>query len=532
MKHSERKYRLNLLLITGILLLPIQCEKIEPKRVVYVETEGVSSISYTSSTVSGNLLDAGEKGVSQHGHCWGTSENPSREQGSKTSLGEKKTTGTFESHLEGLTPGTTYFVRAYAISAEGVLYGENKSFSTVAAGIPEIATQEVTEITRSEAVCGGEITADGGYPVTDRGICWNTNGQPSLEDHITHEGSGTGSFSSVMTGLSDLTKYYVRAYASNAIGTQFGEVIEFTTNTYAAVVSETSAINPTSLMCGGTVTSDGGAEVTERGVCWSTSSYPEYDDNHLHAESVGTGTYSLTITGLEPATRYYIRAYVFNINGIAYGEILEFITQMEDSRDGKIYPVVFIGDQCWMAKNLNVGTQINISVGQSDNSVIEKYCYDNDYSNCDLFGGLYTWPEMMQYTETESVQGVCPDGWHLPSDQEWKTMEEALGMSSNTLDLFDWRGTDQGAQLKATGTSIWTSPNNATNSSGFSALPGGYSIEDSDAFGGINDYTTFWTSTIVDVNTIIYRLLDHEEIAVLRTTGYAPNGTPVRCIKD
>jgi uncharacterized protein (TIGR02145 family) len=128
-----------------------------------------------------------------------------------------------------------------------------------------------------------------------------------------------------------------------------------------------------------------------------------------------------------------------------------------DYRDGKKYPTVQIGSQCWMAKNLDVGTQIthsNTVPPQANNGILEKYCYNNSADSCIKYGGLYTWDEMMAYTEIESGRGICPCGWHVPSDPEWIVLEVALGMDLATANLYNtWRGTDQGTQLKAGGSS-------------------------------------------------------------------------------
>ena len=121
-----------------------------------------------------------------------------------------------------------------------------------------------------------------------------------------------------------------------------------------------------------------------------------------------------------------------------------------------------------MKENLNIGTLIENNTNQTDNDVIEKYCYD-----CNTYGGLYMWDEMMQYSSTPGVQGICPLGWHLPTDLNWCILEQTV---DNTIFCYtgDWRGIDGGGKLKETGTIHWTPPNaGATNSSGFTALPGG-----------------------------------------------------------
>jgi len=108
-------------------------------------------------------------------------------------------------------------------------------------------------------------------------------------------------------------------------------------------------------------------------------------------------------------------------NGDSWGFIIPFFCgqTLSDPRDGKNYATVQIGTQCWMAQNLNVGTRIDGTATQANNGTIEKYCYSDNDANCTTYGGLYQWDEMMQYTTTQGVQGICPTGWHLPVDAEW-----------------------------------------------------------------------------------------------------------------
>lgn len=155
-----------------------------------------------------------------------------------------------------------------------------------------------------------------------------------------------------------------------------------------------------------------------------------------------------------------------------------------DVRDGKIYNTVQLGPQCWMAQNLNVGTRINDNQNQANNGNIEKYCYTNLESNCDVYGGLYQWKEMMQYSTTEGIQGICPTGWHLPTDAELTTLTSYLGGLSVA-----------GGKMKENGTIHWQSPNTgATIESGFTALPGGFRTYIG-GFGLLGDRGAFWSST-------------------------------------
>jgi len=203
------------------------------------------------------------------------------------------------------------------------------------------------------------------------------------------------------------------------------------------------------------------------------------------------------------------------------------------SYDGQTYQTVIIGTQCWMAENLNIGTRIDGSGNQSNNNTIEKYCYDNSTSNCDTYGGLYQWDEMMQYVTTEGVQGICPTGWHLPSDEEWKTMEMHLGMSQAQADGTGWRGTDEGGKLKETGTTHWVSPNTgATNTSGFTALPGGYR-DTTGNFSDLGNYGYWWSATASGSTVAWHRNLFYHFDEVYRTIyDDKENGFSVRCLRD
>ncbi|RLD51916.1 MAG: hypothetical protein DRJ05_17935, partial [Bacteroidetes bacterium] len=155
-----------------------------------------------------------------------------------------------------------------------------------------------------------------------------------------------------------------------------------------------------------------------------------------------------------------------------------------DQRDGQTYSTVQIGFQCWMAENLNFGTMINGTVNQTDNGTIEKYCYYEATSNCNTYGGLYQWNEMMQYAASGDVKGICPDGWHIPSYNEINTLEDFLGGSY-----------EAGGKMKEAGSAHWNSPNTgATNSSGFTGLPGG-DLYSSGYYSSMGEWGYWWTST-------------------------------------
>jgi len=192
-----------------------------------------------------------------------------------------------------------------------------------------------------------------------------------------------------------------------------------------------------------------------------------------------------------------------------------------DARDNKIYYTVQIGNQCWMAQNLNIGTRIDGIGEQTDNGLIEKYCCDNAESNCGVYGGLYQWNEMMGYSTTPGVPGICPEGWHLPTDDAWTALTNNLGGESVA-----------GGKMKETGTTHWNSPNTgATNSSGFTGLPGGYCYNYG-TFGWFGYAGYFWSSTQFSTSDAWGRSLGYNYALFYRDYDFKGNGFSVRCLKD
>ncbi|MBR1564845.1 MAG: hypothetical protein IJ650_05805 [Paludibacteraceae bacterium] len=288
-----------------------------------IVTDPVTNVTASSANCGGNVTADGGSAVTERGVCYSTNQNPTTSD-SKVTSGSG--TGSFSCNLTGLTKGTTYYVRAYAINSKGISYGEQKSFSTTAT-IASVSTNSVTNITSTTATCGGNVTDEGGSAVTERGICYSTSQNPTTSDSKVTSGSGTGSFSCNLTGLTRGTTYYVRAYAINSKGIAYGEQKSFGTTATIASVSTNSVTNITSTTatCGGNVTDNGGATVTERGICYSTSQNPTTSDSKI-ASGSGTGSFSCNLTGLSADATYYVRAYATNNKGTAYGEQKSFAT--------------------------------------------------------------------------------------------------------------------------------------------------------------------------------------------------------------
>ena len=201
------------------------------------------------------------------------------------------------------------------------------------------------------------------------------------------------------------------------------------------------------------------------------------------------------------------------------GEPCPGIPTITDSRDGKVYHTVLIGNQCWLRENLDIGTRINGSQVQTSNSTIEKYCYNDDPANCNTYGGLYQWNEAMQYSTNEGAQGICPDGWHIPTKAEFTTLKNFVVADGNKLKAIG-QGTGFGA---------------GTNTSGFSALLAGYRDYYSvgNYFEGLGYYASFWSSTVYNSESSSHLTLYDDDNSVLVGSN-DPNefGYNVRCVKD
>jgi uncharacterized protein (TIGR02145 family) len=310
-------------------------------------------------------------------------------------------------------------------------------------------------------------------------------------------------------------------------------------------ITDITQINVT---CGGEVTADGGAIVTSRGVCWSTSHLPTTEDSVLLAGK-GSGKFTVDLLHLEPFTKYYVRAWATNAKGTAYGDTLSFFTETPDLSepcpgmptitdiDGNVYKTVLIDDQCWMKENLRTTRYADHSIIpliNSDQGWINlgangarTWMNDDSATYATLYGALYNWHAVTY------PGGLCPQGWHVPSDQEWKEMELFLGMPVQHIDWNGGRGTVQGGMLKSTGTQYWWTPNKAaTNFSGFTALPAGARASTNGKFWDLGKRGSYWTATGGIPQTAWARDLDYSYGSIIRWERNTGIGYSVRCVRD
>lgn len=295
-----------------------------------VTTSATNSITSSGATLNGNVTADGGATVTSRGFCYSTTNASPTLTNSTVAVGSG--TGTFSTTLSGLTASTQYYVTAYATNSVGTTYSTPISFTTLTNGA-NIITAAATSITSSSAILGGNIISDGGNIILSRGVCYSsTVTNPTLANSNTAIGSGVGAFSTVISGLTAGTTYYVTAYATNNLGvTTYGSPISFSTITSGVlptvISSAATVITSSGAALNGNVTADGGATVTSRGFCYSSSNTtPTLSNSTVITSGIGTGTFSTLITGLTANTIYYVTAYATNSVGTSYSTPISFTT--------------------------------------------------------------------------------------------------------------------------------------------------------------------------------------------------------------
>jgi uncharacterized protein (TIGR02145 family) len=401
-----------------------------------------------------------------------------------------------------------------------------------------LTTDSIFNITSTSAACSSNVTDMGDSPITAKGVCWDTNHNPTIAGNHTNDGSGTGNFISTINGLSPSTLYNIRAYATNIYGTAYGAEKMLTTTNGLDIPTvstlEPSNFKQTSADLGGNVTNDGGSAIVSRGVCFSTSPDPTLLSDKFEM-GTGSGPFSATVTGLQTNTPYYVKAYAVNSTGVSFGEQMQFSTVGEGQGQpcpgvptviyrGRTYHTVQIGNQCWCRENLNVGQTIPGGELQDPaDSIIQKYCYDNDTATAEIYGGMYQWDEAMQGSTVPGARGICPPGWHVPTDDEWLILAYYLGGINGA-----------GTKMKAETT--WDVEGGGTNSSGFTALAAGVCdvMGTNCHFNLINLNTYYWSST--QDNDISYYAwytgLGYNYPNMNNFDLYKTSAISVRCIMD
>jgi uncharacterized protein (TIGR02145 family) len=317
------------------------------------------------------------------------------------------------------------------------------------AGVPTVTTVNISGVSASGALTGGDVSIDGGASVTARGVAYGLSSNPTISNNVTNNGSGIGAYTSAITGLTPLTTYFVRAYATNSVGTAYGNELTFTTTV-------------------------------------------------MPSFSCGTST----------------------------------VTDV----DGNSYNTVQVGAQCWMQSNLKVskyrnGDNIPAGWFNSDwgNTTSGAYSiFGHNPVNDGLYGKLYNHYAVMD------TRGLCPSGWHVPTDEEWNVMVKYLDPNADT-GAVGWQNSNAGGALKSTAIlptpSGWSPPNTgATNSSGFTAGPGGHRDYD----GNFNEFSNngYWWSSSFSGSNAFYRNLTFINGNIYRLNTTRTYGFSARCLRD
>lgn len=512
-----------------------------------VSTLEATNITGDSATLKGTVNAKGETvSVSFE---WGLSDLYGTSVGASPPSASGNSVTPVSAVIRGLEPGTTYHYRIKA--GEGDAFGADMFFPTD--DFPVVSTSTISTFTHNSAVLGGEVTDESGSTVTERGVCWSaspTVPDTILGDHLVID-SGTDPFSANITGLESDITYNVRAYAVNGVGIQYGSTRSFTTEPEPSITITGPAL--------------GGHWIGNENlfITWEITNVDgDVSIVLLKAGSSSTILKNSVLASSEqaewpiPPDQEYRKDYSVKITSLNNTDITdesESFTVSEATgstggvtdKEGNLYTTIKIGKQWWMAENLKTrfyadGSPLTsvIAVGDITGDYITKYCfdYDDNSSNSDTYGRLYTWAAAMNgesgsNLNPSEIQGVCPAGWHLPSDTEWKEMEIYIGMSAVQADLIGARGTTEGGELKESGTVHWTSPNTgANNQYGFTALPGGY-FYFTGGFYQLLFETYFWSSTD-DGDNAYTRKLEYDLSTVIRNPGNKAVGISIRCVMD
>lgn len=333
-----------------------------------VQTGEVTEVESNTATASGKVTHLGYvTSITQHGHIWGETQELTTALKTKTELGTLNAPADFTSKLTGLSANRTYYICAYAVNEKGTAYGEIMSFKTTTGGMqaPTLAKVTVAGVDTQGATLQCSVTDDGKSAVTGCGFCWNTSPEPTVDNESVACDPSNPTFGTKLSGLKDNTLYYVRAYATNEIGTSYSETVEFTTK--AITLPEWGTITVSNITrsqarVSGTLTSDGNSPVTEMGVCWST--HPEstpYDEKQVCP--TGTGL-NIQVSGLQPETTYYLRAYAQNSKGIAYSNEVPFTTLSGDTDiwDGKTVASGFSGGTGTEGDPIQIGSAAELKL--------------------------------------------------------------------------------------------------------------------------------------------------------------------------
>jgi len=415
--------------------------------------------------------------------------------------------------------------------------------------VPTVSTSEVIEVEATSAKGGGTITLDGGAEVYERGVCWNLTEQPTILNSKSSDGTGTGQFVSLIDGLKEGSTYYLRAYATNEVGTAYGNEVTFTTlgQVPSVIIQLPTNVSTSAATLNGSVNPN----YLATSITFEYGTSTNYGSTIPAAQSPISGqiisTVSAVISGLSAGTTYYFRIKAENSLGTVFSEPMSFKTSDEnasniqpcpgapiviDSRDGNIYNTIKIGNQCWLKENLrylpevspsSIGSEINpyhYVIGYEGSSVSEAKSTIN-YAN---YGVLYNYP---------AAKKGCPDGWHLPKDSDWEALANFVRTDNGGYIRDGEYWFEVGKHLKA---SYGWPVGNGTDDYGFSGLPGGSYYWDGNngwKFSSVGGHGQWWSDPVtLGCNLYLACILQDKNNIFIITAYSWQYAFSVRCIKD
>jgi len=488
-------------------------------------TAAITNLSYNTATSGGTITGDGGAPITSSGICWSKTNNTPTLSDSK--IAGTTASGSFTSVMNNLEENTTYYVRAFAKNNFGTGYGNVVTFTTpVDITLPQLTTAAITNLTYNTATSGGTITGDGGAAITASGICWSkTNNTPTLSDSTTAGTAASGSFTSVMNNLEENTTYYVRAFATNSVGTGYGNVVTFSTPVNITLPQLTTAaitnLSYNTATSGGTITDDGSAAITASGICWSkTNNTPTLSDLTT-AGTTASGSFTFVMNNLQENSTYYVRAFATNSVGTGYGDIVTFNTSADTTKvtftyNGATvtYGVITssVTGRKWMDRNLGAsqvatayddykayghlfqwgrpadGHQLvnytNRTTGVGVNGKTKTLATsdvpghstfitpDNTVQQNGVW--VYDWRDDQNNNRWAiNSQGSCPSGWHVPTAAEWEaetgitnlnTAYDQLKITAAGYRYGDYDGSGREGLIRAAGSfgyywssSVWPS---------------------------------------------------------------------------
>lgn len=392
--------------------------------------------------------------------------------------------------------------------------------------IPTLTTNDVTEITVSNAISGGEIISDGDETILVKGVCWSIDPAPTIDDQKTLDGTGIGPYTSQIISLNPGTTYYLRSYASNKNGTGYGPEKSFKTlgDLPASITKPASNITPFTSKLEGTIDPKN----------LSTTVIFEYGTSTNYGQTITVIVspvsggipvdVSASLTNLTPNTTYHFRIKATNLLGTGSGNDMTFKTpEVVTDIDGNSYEIVTVGNQIWMKENLrttryrdgSVIPLVSLSSEWQSKTTGALTAYNNVNANTIVYGALYNW-----YAVTDG-RGLCPTGWHVPNNDELATLTNYLG----GLEV-------AGGKMKKVDSPHWLSPNTgASNSSQLSVIGSGFR-DQTGIFSDLERVAYLWSSSEYSSTHGIGRKLYYNLESVSFTGNYKQSGFSVRCMKD